>query len=772
MPRSLRPFARRKARGPFCLGAVPDQAQVRRQLRKRSRGATFARDLLAGKEKPVLAWLSRRGRPRGAVYALAALGLIALTPSPADAAISFTSPSNHPVGDVPRSVAVGDFNADSDPDLAVANVLSDTVSVLLGGAGGSFGAQTTFIAGDGAQSVAVGDFNADSDPDLAVANTSADTVSILLGGAGGSFGDQTAYATGRSPKSVAVGDFNADSDPDLAVANIGSNTVSILLGGPGGSFGAQTTFATGDFPTSVAVGDFNADSDPDLAVANIDDDTVSVLLGGPGGSFGDQTAYATGDFPPTVAVGDFNADSDPDLAVGNDATNNVSVLLGGPGGSFGPQTTYPAGNGPISVAVGDFNADSDPDLAVANDTSDDVSILLGRAGGSFSAPTSIPAGSSPTSVSVGDFNGDTSPDLAVANQGSDDVSVLLNTSRPKTTINSGPTVLTNNASPSFAFSSDEPGSTFECRLDSNQEADFESCNSPKSYASVADGFHTFEVRATSGLGTDPTPASRRFTVDTSPPETTITSGPSGLTNDSTPTFGLASSEAGSSLECKVDSGSYSACGSSKTTSHLADGSHSLSVRASDPAGNADPTPATRTFTVRTAAVSVSGTTLVVTAAIGAKDNLAITRPSASTLRVTDLAGGAYTGSGVHTGAGCTRSGDYTANCSGEIARIQVSSADHADQVVNSTGVQTSLSGGKANDTLTGGSHQDTLIGGAGADVMKGMNGNDQLLARDLASDTTINCDGGIGTPGSADKADLDKLPKDSAVSGCETKTRH
>ena len=78
------------------------------------------------------------------------------------------------------------------------------------------------------------------------------------------------------------------------------------------------------------------------------------------------------------------------------------------------------------------------------------------------------------------------------------------------------------------------------------------------------------------------------------------------------------------------------------------------------------------FTVKTAAISVSGSTLVVTAAPGAKDNLRITRPSASTLRVTDLAAGAYTGSGVHAGAGCTRSGDYTANCNASgITLIQV-----------------------------------------------------------------------------------------------------
>ena len=73
--------------------------------------------------------------------------------------------------------------------------------------------------------------------------------------------------------------------------------------------------------------------------------------------------------------------------------------------------------------------------------------------------------------------------------------------------------------------------------------------------------------------------------------------------------------------------------------------------------------------------------------------------------------------------------------------------------------------------MTGGPSNDTLIGGAGADVIKGMNGNDQLLARDLNSDTTINCDGG-SSPGTADKADLDLLPKDSPGSGCETVTRH
>jgi hypothetical protein len=347
------------------------------------------------------------------------------------------------------------------------------------------------------------------------------------------------------------------------------------------------------------------------------------------------------------------------------------------------------------------------------------------------------------------------------------------TTPPETTVDSGPSGLTNDPTPTFTFSSSEAGSSFECRFDSDP---FGACSGPghthTPASALADGFHTFEVRATDpATNTDQTAASQSFTVDTAPPETTIIGGPSASTNDPTPTFTFSSSEAGSSFKCKLDSGSYAACTSPNTTSHLTDGSHTFHVLAKDPAGNPDPTPASASFTVRTAAVSVSGSTLVVTAAAGAKDNLAITHPSASVLRVTDSPGGAYTGSGVHTGAGCTRSADYTANCNASgITLIQVSSGDQVDQVVNSTAIRSSLSGGGAADTLIGGSHNDTLTGEAGADVMKGMNGNDQLLARDGTSDTTINCDGG-GAPGAADEADLDLLPKDP-VTNCETNTRH
>lgn len=86
-------------------------------------------------------------------------------------------------------------------------------------------------------------------------------------------------------------------------------------------------------------------------------------------------------------------------------------------------------------------------------------------------------------------------------------------------------------------------------------------------------------------------------ADTTPPETTITSGPSGATTDSTPTFEFASSEEGSSFECRVDTAAFASCSSPHTTSALGTGVRNFEVRAIDAASNQDLTPASRSFTV-------------------------------------------------------------------------------------------------------------------------------------------------------------------------------
>ena len=172
---------------------------------------------------------------------------------------------------------------------------------------------------------------------------------------------------------------------------------------------------------------------------------------------------------------------------------------------------------------------------------------------------------------------------------------------PQTSIGAGPSAATNDTTPTFAFSSSEAGSTFQCRIDG---AAFGPCSGPGAThtpPALTQGTHTFYVRATDGaLNSDATPASRSFTVDTVSPQTTIVSGPTSTT-DTTPTFGFSSSETGSTFACRIDAAAYAPCsgpGNMHTPASLKLGAHTIAVRATDRAGNVDATPASRSFTVK------------------------------------------------------------------------------------------------------------------------------------------------------------------------------
>ena len=89
--------------------------------------------------------------------------------------------------------------------------------------------------------------------------------------------------------------------------------------------------------------------------------------------------------------------------------------------------------------------------------------------------------------------------------------------------------------------------------------------------------------------------------DTTPPDTTITGGPSGPTREKAPSFIFSSTEPGATFECRIDSGAFAACSSPSATAPLADGPHTFEVKATDQATNTDPTPAQRSFRVDTTA---------------------------------------------------------------------------------------------------------------------------------------------------------------------------
>jgi len=369
----------------------------------------------------------------------------ALVPQTVNAALATTMVADGLIatGNSPASVVVGDFNGDSKADLAIANSADNTVTVLLGNGAGGFAAATGSPITVGTQpvSIAISDFNGDGKSDLAIANAMDNTVTVLLGNGSGGFSAASGspFAVGGHPQSVTVADFNGDGKADLAVANFGSSNVTVLLGNGAGGFTAATgsPFAAGLNPFSIAAGDFNGDGHPDLVVANQGSNSVTVLLGNGSGGFtaASGSPVAVGNHPNSVAVGDFNGDGKADLAVANFADNTVTVLLGNGSGGFTAASGSPIAVAlqPYSIGIGDFNGDGKADLAVSNAGAADVTILLGNGSGGFTAESGSPFGSgggNPVSLAVGDFNGDGRADVAVANLVAGNVGVLLGTGAP------------------------------------------------------------------------------------------------------------------------------------------------------------------------------------------------------------------------------------------------------------------------------------------------------------------------------------------------------
>ena len=89
------------------------------------------------------------------------------------------------------------------------------------------------------------------------------------------------------------------------------------------------------------------------------------------------------------------------------------------------------------------------------------------------------------------------------------------------------------------------------------------------------------------------PAAALGQADTSPPDTSISFGPSSFNTSDSPRFEFSATEAGSTFECRLDGAPFAACSSPHTLAGLPLGEHVFEVRSIDPAGNADPTPAER-----------------------------------------------------------------------------------------------------------------------------------------------------------------------------------
>ena len=236
-------------------------------------------------------------------------------------------------------VAIGDFNGDGIADIAMLDGSGGSeMSVYLGNGDGTFSSTpvNSTISGNPVY-FAVGDFNGDGTPDIAVTVEGTDQVSILLGNGDGTFTATSTVHCGTEAAAITAADFNADGKLDLAVgfssASVSGDGVTVLTGNGDGTFNSPPSVQTvnTNHATSIQVADFNGDGFPDVVLTDQDTNIVAFLNNG-SGALSESFPVS---LPPTiypiinqaVAVGDLNGDGYSDIATGSYYVSGVSLLF-------------------------------------------------------------------------------------------------------------------------------------------------------------------------------------------------------------------------------------------------------------------------------------------------------------------------------------------------------------------------------------------------------------------------------------------------------------
>lgn len=370
----------------------------------------------------------------GGVCALLAGGAGAAAPAFVQA------PGSPLAADGPTWEGIGDVNRDGRLDLAVANELTDSVSIRLGDGAGGFGTPSSVPVGDTPESLALADLDRDGRLDMAVANAESDNVTIHIGDGHGGFSAGAAIALTDAPWYIAVGDVNRDKRLDLVVPHVGSvvghtfvpsHDVSVLLGNGHGGFAPAPgpLLTVGEVPYGTQIAFLNGDKNPDLVIANQFDDTISILFGDGTGRFDEApiSPFVVGSGPTWLTADDLNHDGDADIAVAV-ASGKVAVLLGDGAGGFAhaPGSPITLSGTPHDMLAADFDRDGHLDLGVDRLGIDSFSVLLGDGAGGFQLASTTSVGDGPLSMGVADLDRDGKLDVATGNYFGNSVSVLLN----------------------------------------------------------------------------------------------------------------------------------------------------------------------------------------------------------------------------------------------------------------------------------------------------------------------------------------------------------
>ena len=237
----------------------------------------------------------------------------------------------------------------------------------------------------------------------------------------------------------------------------------------------------------------------------------------------------------------------------------------------------------IDTKPSDPSNNAQPSLGFS-DSDSNVSFQCNLDGGSFSGCTS-PFTTGPLADGSHTFGVRSVNSLGTASAPTTYAWTVDTTPPPAPSLTSTPPANDTSTSAGFSFGDDEAGVTFECQLDAGS---FSTCTSPATYSGLADGSHTFAVRARDGAGNpSAAPATpgrcrlrgvgrRRRSTPSPPSPSNVEAG--GRSPSPTPWHTV-------SFQCSLDGAAFCACTSPSTTAALADGSHTFAVAAVNTFGN-------------------------------------------------------------------------------------------------------------------------------------------------------------------------------------------
>ncbi|KPJ91835.1 MAG: hypothetical protein AMJ55_10835 [Gammaproteobacteria bacterium SG8_15] len=226
---------------------------------------------------------------------------------------TFTAPTLVVNTDInPGQLVSADFNHDGHQDFAFA---SDTLFVYLNDGGGNFILSDSHFISIWTWNTVAADLNNDGSIDLAVPDVVGESIQVLLNNGNGTFAAPVSYPT-PSPKPLAVVDLNQDASPDLVIGSYLNDTLSVFVNDGAGNFaeGGVYPVAIGDGGVGMATLDYNQDGLADLAVTDIFQNLVSVVMSNGDATLGDVVQYPLSS-PLWAASGDFNNDGADDLMV-------------------------------------------------------------------------------------------------------------------------------------------------------------------------------------------------------------------------------------------------------------------------------------------------------------------------------------------------------------------------------------------------------------------------------------------------------------------------